>query len=153
MTVDPSTEVVFNETANSDFVKKNKFDYAIIVVGEKPYAEGGGDTRNLTIQEGGGNVIWDVCINTKCVVIVMAGRPLVIQPYVRYSNAIVAAWLPGSEGQGITDVLFGDYPFTGKLPRTWFKTPDQLPMNVGDSHYDPLYPFGFGLQTQPIHLH
>ncbi|KAK2451135.1 beta-glucosidase BoGH3B [Trifolium repens] len=53
-----------------------------------------------------------------------------------------------TEGYGVTDVLFGDYGFSGKLPRTWFKTVDQLPMNVGDSHYDPLFSFGFGLTTE-----
>jgi len=60
-------------------------------------------------------------------------------------TAFVAAWLLGTEGQGVADVLFGDYGFTGMLPQTWFKSVDQLPMNVGDPHYDPLYPFGFGL--------
>jgi len=74
---------------------------------------------------------------------------VVIQPYVDKIEALVAAWLPGTEGSGVTDVLFGDYGFRGKLPRTWFKTVDQLPMNVGDSHYDPLFPFGFGLKTKP----
>ncbi|KAL0346929.1 UNVERIFIED_CONTAM: Beta-glucosidase BoGH3B [Sesamum calycinum] len=54
------------------------------------------------------------------------------------------------KGQGVADVLFGDYGFTGKLPRTWFKTADQLPMNVGDQHYDPLFPFGYGLTTEPV---
>ncbi|KAJ1697540.1 hypothetical protein LUZ63_006052 [Rhynchospora breviuscula] len=63
--------------------------------------------------------------------------------------AFVAAWLPGTEGLGVTDVLYGDYGFTGKLSRTWFKSVDQLPMNVGDTHYDPLFPFGFGLMTEP----
>ncbi|KAJ0940989.1 putative glycosidase [Helianthus annuus] len=52
--------------------------------------------------------------------------------------------------QGVADVLYGDYGFTGKLARTWFKTVDQLPMNVGDPHYDPLYPFGFGITTEPV---
>ncbi|TQD84991.1 hypothetical protein C1H46_029432, partial [Malus baccata] len=65
-------------------------------------------------------------------------------------NKYTSAWLPGSEGQGITDVLFGDHGFIGKLPRTWFRTVDQLPMNVGDSHYDPLFPFGFGLETESV---
>ena len=72
-----------------------------------------------------------------------------IQPYLSSMDALVAAWLPGSEGQGVADVLFGDYGFTGKLSRTWFKSVDQLPMNVGDEHYDPLFPFGFGLTTKP----
>uniref|UniRef100_J3L9C1 Glycoside hydrolase family 3 C-terminal domain-containing protein n=2 Tax=Oryza brachyantha TaxID=4533 RepID=J3L9C1_ORYBR len=64
-------------------------------------------------------------------------------------DALVAAWLPGTEGQGVSDVLFGDHAFTGKLARTWFRSPEQLPMNVGDPHYDPLFPFGFGLETRP----
>ncbi|KAJ6986024.1 hypothetical protein NC653_023827 [Populus alba x Populus x berolinensis] len=86
----------------------NNFSYAIVVVGETPYAETAGDSLILTIAE------------------------------------------PGTEGQGVADVLFGDYGFTGKLPRTWFKTVDQLPMNVGDSHYDPLFPYDFGLTTKPV---
>ncbi|KAJ8492570.1 hypothetical protein OPV22_014291 [Ensete ventricosum] len=64
-------------------------------------------------------------------------------------DALVAAWLPGSEGQGVADVLFGDFGFTGTLPRTWFKSVEQLPMYVGDKNYDPLFPFGFGLTTKP----
>lgn len=96
----------------------------------------------------GPNVINNVCGAVKCVVVLISGRPIVIQPYMSTIDALVAAWLPGSEGQGVTDVLFGDYGFTGKLPRTWFKTVDQLPMNIGDSQYDPLFPFGFGLSTK-----
>lgn len=118
-----------------------------MVVGEHPYAETAGDSPTLTIADPGPDVINHVCPSVKCVVIIISGRPLVIEPYLPSIDALVAAWLPGSEGQGITDLLFGDYGFTGKLPRTWFKTVDQLPMNVGDPHYDPLFPFGFGLNT------
>uniref|UniRef100_A0A2N9GS44 Glycoside hydrolase family 3 C-terminal domain-containing protein n=1 Tax=Fagus sylvatica TaxID=28930 RepID=A0A2N9GS44_FAGSY len=110
-----STEVVYSENPDGDFVKSNNFSYAIVIVGEHPYAESQGDSLNLTI-----------------------------------ADSVVAAWLPGSEGHGVADVLFGDYGFTGKLACTWFKTVDQLPMNVGDSHYDPLFPFGFGLTTEPV---
>lgn len=148
--VDPSTEIVFSENPDPSFVEAGNFDYAIVAVGETPYAETAGDSLNLTLTEPGGNVIYDVCGKVKCVVLVVSGRPVVIGPYLPYIDALVAAWLPGTEGQGITDVLFGDYGFTGKLPRTWFKTVEQLPMNVGDSHYDPLFPFGFGLTTQPV---
>lgn len=118
-------------------------------MGEPPYAETFGDNLNLTIPDPGPSIITNVCGAVKCVVIVISGRPLVIQPYVDQIDALVAAWLPGTEGQGVADVLFGDYGFTGKLSRTWFRTVEQLPMNVGDRHYDPLFPFGFGLTTEP----
>ncbi|XP_016491165.1 uncharacterized protein LOC107810849 [Nicotiana tabacum] len=146
-TVDPSTEVVYQQ--NPVLVESSQFDYAIVVVGEPPYAEMYGDSSNLTILDPGPSIIKNVCGIVKCVVVVISGRPIVIEPYVEKMDALVAAWLPGTEGQGVADVLFGDYGFTGKLARTWFKRVDQLPMNVGDPHYDPLFPFGFGLTTQP----
>lgn len=148
-TVDPETKVVYKENPTAEFVKSNDFSYAIVVVGEPPYAETFGDSLNLTLPASGLSAIKNVCGAVKCVVIVISGRPVVIQPYVSLLDALVAAWLPGTEGQGVADVLFGDYGFTGKLSRTWFKTVDQLPMNVGDPHYDPLFPFGFGLTTTP----
>ncbi|KAL3518736.1 hypothetical protein ACH5RR_021325 [Cinchona calisaya] len=150
-TVDSSTEVVYKKSVDSaDFVKDNNFDYAIVVVGEPPYAETGGDNLNLTIPEPGPSTINNVCGRVKCAVVVVSGRPLVVEPYLSSIDALVAAWLPGTEGQGVADMLFGDYGFTGKLARTWFKTVEQLPMNVGDKHYDPLFPFGYGLTTQPL---
>ncbi|XP_015959252.1 uncharacterized protein LOC107483144 [Arachis duranensis] len=132
--VDPSTEVVFRENPDSEFVKSNNFDYAIVAVGELPYAETAGDSTTLTMTDPGPNIINNVCGNVKCVVIIVSGRPIVIEPYVSSIDALVAAWLPGTEGQGVTDALFGDYGFSGKLARTWFKSVDQLPMNVGDPH-------------------
>ncbi|MBA0770576.1 hypothetical protein Gotri_019195 [Gossypium trilobum] len=148
-TVGPTTKVVYNENPDAEFVKSGGFSYAIVVVGEHPYAETKGDNLNLTIPEPGPSTITNVCGTVKCVVVVVSGRPVVIQPYVASIEALVAAWLPGSEGQGVADVLFGDFGFTGKLSFTWFKTVDQLPMHVGDPHYDPLFPLGFGLTTQP----
>jgi beta-glucosidase-like glycosyl hydrolase len=146
-TVDPSTQVVFSENPDSTTLS-DKYDYAVVVVGEPPYAETFGDNLNLTIPGSGPSVIQNVCKSMKCVVVLISGRPLVMEPYIGAIDAFVAAWLPGSEGQGVADVLFGDYGFTGKLARTWFKSVDQLPMNVGDKHYDPLFPFGFGLTTE-----
>ncbi|GLT95376.1 hypothetical protein SLE2022_130610 [Rubroshorea leprosula] len=99
----------------------NFLSYAIVVVGETHYAETLGDSFNLTIPDRGPSSIANDCGNVKCVIIV-SGRPIVIEPYVGSMDALVAAWLPGTEGQGVADVLFGDYGFTGKLPRTWFKT-------------------------------
>ncbi|KAL9150291.1 hypothetical protein ABFS82_12G159300 [Erythranthe guttata] len=149
-TVDPKTEVVFSQNPDSGYVKQNNFSYAIVVVGELPYSETMGDSLNLTLAEPAPTIIKNVCGSVKCVVVLVTGRPVVIQPLVDQIDALVAAWLPGSEGQGVADVLFGDYGFSGKLPHTWFKTVDQLPMNVGDRVYDPLYPFGYGLTTNPV---
>ncbi|CAL5185555.1 unnamed protein product [Lathyrus oleraceus] len=150
-TVDRDTEIVYQENPSLDYVKSNDFSYAIVVVGETPYAETNGDSLNLTISGKGAETINNVCGGVKCVVVLITGRPVVMLPYVDIIEGLVAAWLPGSEGYGVTDVLFGDYGFSGKLPRTWFKTVDQLPMNVGDSHYDPLFPFGFGLTTKGLY--
>ncbi|KAL9238677.1 hypothetical protein vseg_013067 [Gypsophila vaccaria] len=147
-TVDPTTQVTYSKKPDSNFVKSGGFSYAIVVVGELPYAETNGDSKNLTIPEPGLSTIKNVCGSVKCVVVVISGRPVVMQPYLPKIDALVAAWLPGSEGQGVADLLFGDYGFTGKLAFTWFKSVDQLPMNVGDPHYDPLFPFGFGLTTK-----
>ncbi|XP_059652834.1 uncharacterized protein LOC132299954 isoform X2 [Cornus florida] len=149
-TLHKSTEYVYLENPDSDYVKSSNFNYAIVVVGEHPYTESEGDSLKLTIADPGPSVINNVCRAVKCVVVVISGRPLVIEPYISSIDALVAAWLPGSEGRGITDVLFGDYEFTGKLSRTWFKTVDQLPMNIGDPHYDPLFPLGFGLTTKLV---
>ncbi|CAN0900685.1 Beta-glucosidase BoGH3B [Linum grandiflorum] len=149
-TVDPTTEVMFDESANLTFLKANKdAEFVIVVVGEKPYAETKGDNLNLTIPHPSQEVIRKACSSgVKCVVILISGRPLVIEAFLPAMDALVAAFLPGSEGRGVADVLFGDYGFTGKLARTWMKRLDQLPMNFGDKNYDPLFPFGFGLQTK-----
>ncbi|KAL5708856.1 beta-glucosidase [Ranunculus cassubicifolius] len=147
-TVDPSTKVEFQENPTPDFVKSQGYEYAVVVVGELPYAETRGDSNNLTIPEPGPSIINNVCVSVKCVVVVISGRPLIVEPYLNSMDALVAAWLPGSEGQGVADVLFGDYGFTGRLARTWMKRLDQLPMNVGDANYDPLFAFGFGLTTK-----
>ncbi|KAK1588381.1 hypothetical protein Q3G72_022666 [Acer saccharum] len=146
--VDKNTQVLFSENPDSEFLKSNKpFDYAIVVVGETPYAETFGDSMNLTLSEPGPNIISKVCGAVKCVVVIVSGRPVVIEPYLDEIYGLVAAWLPGTEGQGVADVLFGDYGFNGTLPRTWFRNVDQLPMNFGDSNYDPLFSFGYGLNT------
>ncbi|KAL2507395.1 Glycosyl hydrolase family protein [Forsythia ovata] len=148
-TVDPLTEVIYNENPDREFLKSKHFSYAVVVVGELAYSETVGGNMNLTIAEPGYDTITNVCEVVKCVVLIISGRPVVIEPYLENLDALVAAWLPGTEGQGIADVLFGDYGFTGKLARTWFRTVDQLPMNVGDQDYDPLFPFGYGLTTTP----
>ncbi|XP_058747239.1 uncharacterized protein LOC131620258 [Vicia villosa] len=149
-TVEKDTKIVYQENPSLEYVKSNDFSYAIVVVGETPYAETNGDSLNLTISGNGAETINNVCSGVRCVVVLITGRLVVMLPYIDIIEGLVAAWLPGSEGYGITDVLFGDYGCSGKLPRTWFKSVDQLPMNVSDSHYDPLFPFGFGLTTQGL---
>ena len=85
----------------------------------------------------------------KCVVVVVSGRPLILDPkQLSEIDGLVAAWLPGSEGAGVADTLFGKVPFSGKLPVTWPRTLAQEPINIGDANYDPLYPYGFGLTTK-----
>ncbi|KAL3347573.1 hypothetical protein AABB24_021307 [Solanum stoloniferum] len=96
-TVDPATQVVFNEVPDTNFVQSSKFDYVVVVVGENTYAEMNGDSSNLTIPDPGPSIIQNVCGAVKCVVVIISGRPVVIEPYVEKMDAIVAAWLPGSE--------------------------------------------------------
>ncbi|KAL0333578.1 UNVERIFIED_CONTAM: Beta-glucosidase BoGH3B [Sesamum angustifolium] len=149
-TVDPNTQVHYTKNPDPNHVKTSNYSYAIVVVGEVPYSETYGDSLNLTLPHPGPSIIKNVCASTKCVVVLVTGRPVVFEPYLAQVDALVAAWLPGSEGQGVADVLFGDYGFTGKLPITWFKNVKQLPMNFGDKHYDPLFPLGYGLTTKPV---
>ena len=73
---------------------------------------------------------------------------MIVNDALNNSNAFIAAWLPGTEGGGIADVVFGDFDFTGKLSMTWPKSMDQIPINYGDSDYDPLFKFGFGLSYE-----
>ena len=149
-TVDPTTEVVYVEEPNKDTAKLHAdAEYTIVVVGEAPYAETNGDSTTLNMAEPGPDTINHTCASgMKCVVVLVTGRPLMIEAYIDFIDAVAVAWLPGTEGQGVADVLFGDHPFTGTLPRTWMKSVVQLPMNVGDSAYDPLFPFGFGITTK-----
>ncbi len=80
------------------------------------------------------------------ITILLSGRPLVLGGALSSSDAIVAAWLPGTEGQGVADVLFGDVKFTGKLPRTWPKSMDQAGVCAGDPREkDAQFPYGYGL--------
>jgi beta-glucosidase len=119
---------------------------AIAVIGERPYAEGAGDRADLNLDAEDRAVIDNIsAAGVPMVVIVVSGRPLILGDSVEKAKAIIAAWLPGSEGGGVADVLFGDYAPTGKLSVSWPRRMEQIPINVGDADYDPLYPYGFGL--------
>jgi len=122
-------------------------DVVLVVVGETPYAEMFGDREDLNLSKEDIAAIETVKKSGKpYVVILFSGRPMIVESQLKDANAFVAAWLPGSEGAGITDVLFGDFNFTGKLGHSWPKTMEQIPINVGDKNYDPLFPYGFGLK-------
>ena len=125
-------------------------DRVIVVVGEAPYAEGQGDNANPTLSSADFATIAKVkAANVPFVVVQFSGRPLILtegsgNSALDQSNAFVAAWLPGSEGEGITDVLFGDYRPTGQLSFTWPASVSQIPIHDGDGQ-TPLFPLGFGL--------
>ena len=123
-------------------------DIGIAVVGEMPYAEGPGDAENISLPGGQVTMLERMRERSRIlVVIILSGRPLVITDQLGLADAWVAAWLPGSEALGITDVLFGNLPFTGRLPYTWPRSIDQLPFdfaNLGSGDNGPLFPFGFG---------
>ena len=133
--------------------------HGIVVVGETPYAEGEGDyegptwaqngQQTMTLSASDQAAVDKVCSEAAtCTVVVISGRPLILsQATLDETDALVAGWLPGSEGAGVADDLFGKHAYTGKLPVTWPRSIDQEPINVGDTTYDPLFPYGFGLTT------
>lgn len=116
-----SSEAKVEYDLNGNFPSQNELaDIGIAVVGEKPYAEGVGDNPNPSLSAEDLTTIKNLKkVSKKIIVILISGRPLDIKAYAKDWDAIIAAWLPGSEGQGIADVLFGDYPFTGTLPVEW----------------------------------
>lgn len=117
-TVSGNTKVEFNQEGN--FLVGTKADVGIVVVGEEPYAEGWGDSEHPTLSEGDLLTIQKTKAASKnLIVVIVSGRPLDIKKYHEDWDAVVAAWLPGSEGQGVADVLFGDYPFKGTSPVVW----------------------------------
>jgi beta-glucosidase len=122
----------------------------IAVVGERPYAEFNGDKADLALEPEDLEVLRRLkAQGLRVVLIVVSGRPLILGEAEHLADAIVAAWLPGSEGEGVADALFGDAAFSGKLPHTWPREMAQIPINVGDANYDPLFAYGFGLTTTP----
>ncbi|MEU2333616.1 glycoside hydrolase family 3 N-terminal domain-containing protein [Streptomyces sp. NPDC013172] len=126
------------------------YDVGVVVVGETPYAEGVGDVGNghdLALSAADRAAVDKVCAAMKCAVLIVSGRPQLIGDRLGEIDALVASWLPGTEGDGVADVLYGKKAFTGQLPVTWPKSEAQLPINVGDASYDPQYPYGWGLTT------
>lgn len=141
--VSPGTEVVFS----ADGTTLKGAEAVIVVIGEKPYAEFHGDRRDLSLSPEDRSLVDTVKrTGVPTVVILISGRPLIITSTLEKSDAFIAAWLPGTEGDGVADVLFGDYGPRGKLSVSWPKDMSQIPINAGDVSYEPLFPCGFGLR-------
>jgi beta-glucosidase len=120
----------------------------IAVIGEQPYAEGVGDQSDLSLAKADVEVVANLKkAGIPVVVILISGRPMIINDVLPQTDAFIAAFLPGTEGLGVVDVLFGDFKPTGKLSFSWPKSMDQLPLNIHTpkEKYNPLFPFGFGL--------
>ncbi len=153
--VPADTKVEYNLNGQFD----GKADVGIAVVGEEPYAEGVGDTSDLSLSGKDIQTITNLrAASQKLIVVILSGRPLVITSQFQLADAWVAAWLPGTEGKGVADVLLGDFPFTGKLPYTWPRSNLQNPLNINNAANRtgcdaPLFPIGYGqgeAGSQPI---
>jgi beta-glucosidase len=160
--------------ADGSTANANQHDVAIVVVGEIPYAEGMGDIRasDDVIVESGSMIRGEMKVleaygttlelaklhpedlqtiraiagqGIPVVTVLVSGRPLVTNDELASSSAFVAAWLPGSEGAGVAEVLFGKYDFNGRLSFSW-PVHDGQQQNIGDEHYEPKFEFGFGLR-------
>ncbi|MHC5261662.1 glycoside hydrolase family 3 protein [Streptomyces sp. UC4497] len=144
----PGTTVDYSKDASAPTAGH---DVGVVVVGETPYAEGVGDVGNghdLELSAADKAAVDKVCGAMKCVVLTVSGRPQLLGDQLADIDGLVASWLPGTEGDGVADVLYGKKPFTGQLPVTWPKSEAQLPINVGDASYDPQFPYGYGLTTK-----
>jgi beta-glucosidase len=121
-------------------------DAVVVVVGETPYAESAGDNKSPGLSGADLGAIESARKSGKPVVTVLVtGRPMPVADWLSLTDALLIAWLPGTEGDGVADVLFGDYKPSGKLPHSWPRSVPQIPINQGDANYDPQFPYGFGL--------
>jgi beta-glucosidase len=162
--VAPNAQVTYSEDGTAP---TNGADVAVVAVGETPYAEGFGDVggpewaydpadagqpreaKSLELRTEDRATVERVCGQVQtCVLLIVSGRPQIVTDLLGNVDALVASWLPGTEGAGVADVLFGQRGFTGKLSVSWPRTAAQEPINIGDRNYDPLYPYGYGLQTR-----
>ncbi|MGC9333828.1 MAG: glycoside hydrolase family 3 protein [Anaerolineae bacterium] len=140
--VSENTIVHYDPTGEFDNAGETA-EVGIVVLSEASYAEGEGDRADLTLPEGDAALLERMrarCL--KLVVVLISGRPLIITEHLPRWDGFVAAWLPGTEGDGVAQVLFGEYPFTGKLPYTWPRSMDQIPHKQGG---EALFPLGYGL--------
>lgn len=143
-----NTQIVYDRDAHFA-TDTDLADVGIAIVGEKPYAEEVGDTENPSLSQEDLEIISSLRkASKKVLVIIVSGRPLLLPPEATQWDAIIAAWLPGSEGDGVADVLFGKRSFVGTLPLPWPAHLNQLPFSpdgIAADKTEPLFPKGFGL--------
>ncbi len=151
--IEAASGAVVAYDAAGRFEADEQADIGIAVVGEQPYAEWLGDSATLSLSATDMAVIERLRgVSKRLVVVLISGRPLIIDDALAQADAFVAAWLPGTEGAGVADGLFGAQPFVGKLPYTWPRSVDQIPFNFAALATEgcdaPLFPFGYGLDSQ-----
>lgn len=154
--ISPTTRIEYDSTGNFNHLvtasgEPVKAEAGILLLAEEPYAEGFGDRADLTLSTQDVRLIERLRLRChQLVVILITGRPLIVTDQLPLIDALVAAWLPGTEGQGVADVLFGDKKFTGRLSFTWPRGMEQIPIVFpfpqGEGA-EPLFPFGYGLQV------
>jgi beta-glucosidase len=133
-------------TLSADGQTEGTHDAAIVVIGEDPYTEMEGDTDYLYLSDEDKQTIANVqALGIPYTVVLITGRPLIVTQEIEESNAFLVAWLPGTEGNGVSDVLFGDVAPSGKLSFSWPKSMDNVPVNFDDKEYNPLFKLGYGL--------
>jgi beta-glucosidase len=123
-------------------------DVAVIAIGEKPYAEGAGDRDDLHLPSDQVAIVRRIKEKgIPTVVLLISGRPMILENVLHWCDVLFAAWLPGTEGAGIADVLYGDFAPTGRLTHSWPRSMKQIPINVGDPSYEPLFPYRHGITS------
>ena len=132
----------------ASFDADTRGDTGIVVVGEPPYAEGRGDSATLALPPEDVALVATMRPRVRhLVVVVLSGRPVMLDGILDEADAVVAAWLPGTEGTGIADVLLGDAPFRGTTPYTWPVTPDDAPRTGKAACEGAVFPVGYGLDA------
>lgn len=158
--ITPGTDIltgIKNRAASSKVVYAPNGDYngsvdvAVVVIGEKkPYAEGAGDRTSLNLEASDVKLVKKLKeAGIPTVAILISGRPLIFGEMLSYADATIAAWYPGTEGEGIAEVLFGEYLPSGQLTHSWPREMAQVPINVEDSDYAPLFPYKHGMKVFP----
>ncbi len=139
----PNVDFVYD--AEGDFTETDA-DYVIAVIGEQPYVEYHGDTDDLTVPDHQIRMVRNLRHHgLPIITLLVSGRPMLIQHVLHDSDVFFASWLPGTEADGVAELLFGQHAPSGLLPMTWPRSMAQIPINVGDSLYDPLFAYGFGI--------